>query len=237
MEIRNLRYFLAVAREENMSKAAASLHISQSALSKAIRSLEEELDKKLFLRHSFSIELTDEGVLLRDRAEDLVLMADKIEKEFLFLDDVTSGDIYFGLAESYQVRHLAKEIALFKKRYPGLRYHVSSGDTEQVTEKLDKGLLDFALICETPDSRKYDYILLPEADSFGVVMKSDCPLAKKKKYRPKISKACPCSARNSHGKTTSPPGRRKPLPTISWKVPSVCLITDRCSPEKVSVTY
>ncbi|MBQ2584747.1 MAG: LysR family transcriptional regulator [Erysipelotrichaceae bacterium] len=86
MEIRNLRYFLAVAREENMSKAAASLHISQPALSKAIRSLEEELDKKLFLRHSFSIELTDEGVLLRDRAEDLVLMADKIEKEFLFLD-------------------------------------------------------------------------------------------------------------------------------------------------------
>ncbi|MBQ4020873.1 MAG: LysR family transcriptional regulator, partial [Erysipelotrichaceae bacterium] len=115
MEIRNLRYFLAVAREENMSKAAASLHISQPALSKAIRSLEEELGKKLFLRHSFSIELTDEGVLLRDRAEDLVLMADKIEKEFLFLDDVTSGDIYFGLAESYQVRHLAKEIALFKK--------------------------------------------------------------------------------------------------------------------------
>ena len=223
MEIRNLRYFLAVAREENMSKAAASLHISQPALSKAIRSLEEELGKKLFLRHSFSIELTDEGVLLRDRAEDLVLMADKIEKEFLFLDDVTSGDIYFGLAESYQVRHLAKEIALFKKRYPGLRYHVSSGDTEQVTEKLDKGLLDFALICETPDSRKYDYILLPEADSFG--------------YRPKISKACPCSARNSHGKTTSLPGRRKPLPTISWKVPSVCLITDRCSPEKASVTY
>lgn len=191
MEIRNLRYFLAVAREENMSKAAASLHISQPALSKAIRSLEEELGKKLFLRHSFSIELTDEGVLLRDRAEDLVLMADKIEKEFLFLDDVTSGDIYFGLAESYQVRHLAKEIALFKKRYPGLRYHVSSGDTEQVTEKLDKGLLDFALICETPDSRKYDYILLPEADSFGVVMKSDCPLAKKKKIQAKDLKGLP----------------------------------------------
>ena len=162
MEIRNLRYFLAVAREENMSKAAASLHISQPALSKAIRSLEEELGKKLFLRHSFSIELTDEGVLLRDRAEDLVLMADKIEKEFLFLDDVTSGDIYFGLAESYQVRHLA-----------------------------DKGLLDFALICETPDSRKYDYILLPEADSFGVVMKSDCPLAKKKKIQAKDLKGLP----------------------------------------------
>ena len=172
MEIRSLRYFLAVAREENMSKAAASLHISQPALSKTIRLHEEELGKKLFIRHSFSIELTEEGVLLRDRAEDLISMADKIQQEFLFLDDASSGDIYFGLAESYQVSYLASEIAAFKKKYPGLRYHVSSGDTEQVTEKLDKGLLDFALICETPDSRRYEYLVLPEADSFGVVIKS-----------------------------------------------------------------
>lgn len=191
MEIRTLRYFLAIAREENMSKAAELLHISQPALSKAIRSLEEELGKKLFIRHSFSIELTDEGILLRQRAEDLVSMADKIEQEFLFLDDFTSGDIYFGLAESYQVRHLARQISIFKEKYPGLSYHVSSGDTEQVTEKLDKGLLDFALICETPDSRKYDYIVLPEADTFGVVMRRDSPLAKKKTIKPKDLKGLP----------------------------------------------
>ncbi len=184
MEIRTLRYFLAVAREENMSKAAEVLHISQPALSRSIRLLEEELGKKLFLRHSFSIELTEEGILLRNRAEDLVHMADKIEQEFLFLDDIQSGDIYFGLAESYQVIHLARQIALFKEKYPGIRYHVSSGDTEQVTEKLDKGLLDFALICETPDSRKYNYLTLPQADTFGVVMRNDVPLAQKEKIRP-----------------------------------------------------
>lgn len=191
MEIRSLRYFLAVAREENMSKAAASLHISQPALSKTIRLLEEELGKKLFIRHSFSIELTEEGVLLRDRAEDLISMADKIQQEFLFLDDATSGDIYFGLVESYHVSYLAREIAAFKKKYPGLRYHVSSGDTEQVTEKLDKGLLDFALICETPNSRKYEYLVLPEADSFGVVMKADSPLAQKRSLNAEDLKGLP----------------------------------------------
>ena len=184
MEIRTLRYFLAVAREENMSKAAEVLHISQPALSKTVRLLEEELGKKLFIRHSFSIELTQEGILLRERAEDLVRMADKIEQEFLFLDDITAGDIYFGLAESYQVIHLARQIAIFKKKYPGLRYHISSGDTEQVTEKLDKGLLDFALICETPDSRKYGYLTLPESDRFGLVMRKDALLAQKEKILP-----------------------------------------------------
>ncbi|MFC2662072.1 MAG: LysR family transcriptional regulator [Eubacterium sp.] len=118
MEIRTLRYFLAIAREENMSRAAEYLHVSQPALSKQLKKLEEELGKKLFIRHSFSITLTDEGVLLRKRAEDLVSMADKIEQEFLTLDDVTGGDIYFGLAESYQIRYLAREIKRFKKVIP-----------------------------------------------------------------------------------------------------------------------
>ena len=167
MEIRTLRYFLAVAREENMSRAAELLHVTQPTLSKTLKALEEELGKKLFTRHSFSISLTEEGVLLRDRAEDLISMADKIEREFLSLDDITGGDIYFGLAESYQIRHLAREIKTFKTVYPNLRYHITSGDTEQVTEKLDKGLLDFAVICELPNERKYNYILFPEADYFG----------------------------------------------------------------------
>ena len=157
MEIRNLRYFLAVAREENMTRAAETLHVTQPTLSKTMKALEDELGKKLFVRHSFSISLTEEGELLRNRAEDLVTMADKIEKEFLSLDELTGGELYFGLAESYQIRHLAKEIRLLKERYPGLRYHITSGDTEQVTEKLDKGLLDFAVICDVPDGRKYEY--------------------------------------------------------------------------------
>ena len=179
MEIRTLRYFLAVAREENMSRAAEQLHVTQPTLSKALKSLEDELGKKLFLRHSFSIALTEEGELLRSRAEDLISMADKIEQEFSSLDDITGGDIYFGLAESYQIRYLAREVHAFKKLYPDLRYHITSGDTEQVTEKLDKGLLDFAVICETPDEKKYRHILFPESDHFGAVFSQDSPLSQK----------------------------------------------------------
>ena len=180
MEIKNLRYFLAVAREENMSKAAEQLHVSQPTLSKTLKSLEEELGKKLFVRHSFSISLTDEGMLLRDRAQDLVAMSDKIEQEFNSLDDITGGDIYFGLAESYQIRYLAREIYKLKEKYPNFTYHITSGDTEQVTEKLDKGILDFAVLCETPDSNKYEYVKFPEADVWGAIISSSHPLAKKK---------------------------------------------------------
>ena len=181
MEIRSLRYFLAAAREENMTRAAELLHVTQPTLSKALRSLEDELGKKLFTRHSFSISLTEEGILLRDRAADLVAMADKIEKEFLSLDDITGGELFLGLAESYHIRHLAKEIRKFKSVYPKLRYHITSGDTEQVTEKLEKGLLDFAVLCDMPDTRKYDYIAFPEPDIWGMVMPHDAPLAVKEK--------------------------------------------------------
>ena len=183
MEIRTLRYFLAAAREENMTKAAETLHITQPTLSKAIRALEEELGKKLFTRHSFSIRLTEEGVLLRNRAADLVNMADRIEKEFVSLDDITGGDLYFGLAESYQISFLAREIHAFKQSCPGLHYYITSGDTEQVAEKLDKGLLDFAVLAEIPDASKYESLIFPESDIWGLVIPDDDPLAKKKVIR------------------------------------------------------
>ena len=179
MDIRSLRYFLAVAREENMTRASELLHVTQPTLSRAIRALEEELGKKLFTRHSFHISLTEEGVLLRDRAEDLVTMADKIEQEFLSLDDITGGELYLGLAESYQIRYLARQLRALKGQYPGLRYHITSGDTEQVTEKLDKGLLDFAVLCEEPEARKYDSILFPEGDLWGLILPENDALAKK----------------------------------------------------------
>ena len=120
MEIRTLRYFLAVAREENMTRAAELLHVTQPTLSKQLKFLEDELGKKLFTRHSFSIRLTDEGILLRNRAEDLISMADKIEQEFVSLDDITGGDLYLGLAESYQIKYLARVIKEFKTHYPNL---------------------------------------------------------------------------------------------------------------------
>ncbi len=179
MEIRTLRYFLAVAREENMTRAAGKLHVTQPTLSKALKQLENELGKKLFVRHSFNIELTDEGRLLRERAADLIDMADKIHSEFSAYDDITGGNVYFGLAESYQIRHLARVIKTFLKDYPGFRYHITSGDTEQVTEKLDKGILDFAVLVEAPDPLKYDRLKLPEEDRWGLIMPSEHPLAKK----------------------------------------------------------
>ncbi len=183
MEIRTLRYFLTVAREENMTHAAEILHVTQPTLSKAMKGLEDELGKKLFTRHSFSIRLTEEGILLRNRAEDLVSMADKVVQEFVTMDDITGGDIYLGLAESYQIRILARAIHDFRKQYPDLHYHITSGDTEQVTEKLDKGLLDFAVLAEKPDTGKYNYLVFPHADVWGLVFPADDPLAQKETIR------------------------------------------------------
>lgn len=183
MEIRTLRYFLAVAREENMTRAAEILHVTQPTLSKQIHALEDELGKKLFTRHSFSIRLTEEGMLLRERAEDLVSMADKITGEFLSLDDIIGGDIYLGLAESYQISYIARTIASLKKLYPGLYYHIQSGDTEQIIDKMDKGILDFVVLAEEPDKAKYESLPFPKADIWGLVMPEDSTLAKKKQIR------------------------------------------------------
>ena len=180
-----MRYFLAVAREENMTRASETLHVTQPTLSKALKALEDELGKKLFERHSFSISLTEEGALLRDRAEDLVTMADKIEKEFVSLDDITGGELFLGLAESYQIKYIADAIRELKKRCPKLRYHITSGDTEQVADKLQKGLLDFVVLAEEPDPKKYDFLPLPEADVWGLVLPEDDPLAKKRTFKPK----------------------------------------------------
>ena len=201
MEIRTLRYFLAVVREENMTRAAEILHVTQPTLSKQLKSLEDELGKKLFTRHSFSIKLTDEGMLLRNRAEDLVAMADKIEKEFVSLDDITGGELYLGLAESHQIRYLAEVIRDFKKKYPNLHYHITSGDTEQIADKLDKGLLDFLVLAEDPDSKKYEYIEFPEADVWGLVIPENDPLASKKAIRASDLKGLPlfCSGQGWDG--------------------------------------
>ena len=178
MEIRVLRYFFEIAREENMTRASERLHVSQPTLSKQMKDLEEELGKKLFRRGSASIHLTDEGMLLRKRAEDIIAMVDKTKNEFKSLNEITGGDVYIGCAESYQIRYLAEIIRDFRESYPLLKYHILSGDTLQVAERLDRGLLDFAVIVEPPNLQKYNYIELPVADTWGVVMRKDCPLAK-----------------------------------------------------------
>jgi len=184
-----------------MTRAAEILHVTQPTLSKALKSLEDELGKKLFIRHSFSIRLTDEGVLLRNRAQDLISMADKIEREFVSLDDISGGELYLGLAESYQIRYLARVIKDFKTRYPNLHYHITSGDTEQVADKLDKGLLDFLVLAELPDSRRYEYLAFPEKDVWGLVIPETDPLSEKDVIRAETLKGMPlfCSEQAWNG--------------------------------------
>ncbi|MDE7279524.1 MAG: LysR family transcriptional regulator, partial [Oscillospiraceae bacterium] len=132
MELRTLRYFLEIAREENMTRASESLHVSQPSLSKEMKALEEELGKKLFIRKNDGLRLTDEGMLLRKRAEDIIEMTDKTVAEFSALNEINGGDIYIGCAESYLIKYLAKAVKAFTEKYPMLRYHLSSGNTEQV---------------------------------------------------------------------------------------------------------
>ena len=179
MEIRILRNFLTVAEWESVTAAADMLHLTQPTLSKQIKALEEELGKKLFIRGSASMRLTAEGELLRSRAADLVDMADRIEREITGLSDVLGGDLYLGLAESWQIRHLAQVIRALKERCPAVRFHITSGDTEQVTGKLDKGLMDFAVLAERPDARKYKSLSFPEEDVWGVVAPTASPLARR----------------------------------------------------------
>ena len=177
MEIRVLKYFLETAREGSVTRAAAALHISQPSLSKQLKDLEQELGKKLFVRSNYSIKLTDEGMLLRKRAEEILEMVEKTTDEFKALGDITGGDVRIGCAESHLVSHLAQVIRAFREDYPGLRYHLYSGGTEQVTERLDRGLLDFAFIVEPPSLSHYNYIEIPGVDTWGVLIRRDHPLA------------------------------------------------------------
>ena len=180
MEIRVLRYFLEVAREGSVTHAAERLHISQPTLSKQLKDLEAELGKKLFVRSSFSVRLTDEGMLLRKRAEDILGMVDKTTEEFKALGQITGGDIHIGCAESENIKHLARWIRAVQSRIPGIRVHLYSGDTDDLAERLDRGLLDFAVIAQAVDLSKYNYLKVPGADTWGVVMRKDVPLAQKK---------------------------------------------------------
>lgn len=179
MEIRILRYFMEIAREENMTRAAEHLNISQPSLSKEIKKLEDELGHSLFVRTNKSMHLTDEGMLLRKRAEDILAMVDKTTEEFNMLDNITGGEIHIGCAESIQIKYLARVVKEFKKEYPNFIFHIFSGDTEPVAERLDRGLLDLAVIVEPPNLSKYNYLTIPESDVWGVVMRRDSPLAEK----------------------------------------------------------
>lgn len=179
MEIRVLRYFLAIAREESITGAANSLHITQPTLSRQIKDLEDKLGQKLFVRGSHRISLTAEGMLLRKRAEEIISLVDKTQQEFFSMKGNLSGDIYIGGGETEAMNYVASVCHELQNDYPDIHYHLYSGNAEDVTERLDKGLLDFGLLIQPTDITKYDYLHIPAKDSWGVIMLKDSPLAQK----------------------------------------------------------
>ena len=179
MDIRTLQYFLAVAREESISGAAEFLHMTQPPLSRQLKELEAELGKQLFIRGNRKITLTEDGMILRKRAEEIVALMEKTKAEINASAENITGDIYIGCAESYLVKYLARAVKKLSSIYPNIHYHVTSGDTEQVTERLDRGLLDMAFIVEPPDLSKYNYLEVPKYDTWDVLMRKDYPLATK----------------------------------------------------------
>lgn len=179
MEIRVLRYFLAIAREGSITNAANFLHVTQPTLSRQIHDLEEELGQKLFIRGSHSMTLTAEGMILRKRADEIVSMIDKTEAEFHSMENAIGGDIYIGSGETDAIKLVARVARDLRESYSEIRYHLYSGNSEDVTERLDKGLLDFGILIQPADIAKYDYMNIPAKDTWGVIMRKDCPLAEK----------------------------------------------------------
>lgn len=185
MDIRILQYFLAVAREQTISGAAESLHMTQPPLSKQLKELEEELGKQLFVRGKRRITLTQEGMLLRKRAEEIVSLMEKAKAEVSASDAAISGDIYIGGGETEGMRHIAKVVFKIQARYPDIHFHFFSGDGADVTERLDRGLIDFGTLIEPIDLSKYDSIRLPRPDVWGLLLRKDHPLAQKEVIHPK----------------------------------------------------
>lgn len=181
MEIRVLKYFLAVAREGSITKAANSLHLTQPTLTRQLQDLEHELKQKLFIRGKHNVTLTQEGLILRKRAQEIIDMVEKTEAEFQSISDSISGDIYIGGGETDSMKYIAEVIKDLQLEYPGIKYHIYSGNAEDVTEKLDRGLLDFGVLIQPVDLSKYDSIELPEKDVWGVITRMDNPLALKEK--------------------------------------------------------
>ena len=171
MEIRVLKYFLAVAREGSITGAADFLHLTQPTLSRQLKDLEKELGQKLFIRGSHNITLTPEGMLLRKRASEIIEMVEKTESEFNSISEIIGGDIHIGCGETDAMKDVVEVMNDLTHDYPDIKFHIYSGNAEDVTEKLDKGLLDFGVLIQPIDLSKYDHIALPHKDVWGVIMR------------------------------------------------------------------
>lgn len=179
MELRVLKYFLAVAREQSISAAAQSLYLSQPTLSRQLKDLEDELGKQLLIRGNRRVTLTEEGMILRKRAEEIMQLVGKAESEIAMSDDTVAGDITIGAGESDGIRPLVRTACALQKENPLIRFHIVSGDKRSVLEDLDRGLIDFASIFGEIDEDRYEILRLPSEDVFGVLMRRDDALAEK----------------------------------------------------------
>ena len=187
MEFRLLEYFLAVAREQSITAAAESLHISQPALSTQLKALETELGKQLLIRGvkgSRKVVLTEEGMILRRRAEEIISLMRRTEEEITGSDEKIAGNVFIGAGETESVRLFAQAAQKIQKKYPDIQYHISSGNAEHVLDYLDKGLIDFGLLFTKVDPQKYEALPMPVKDTWGVLMRKDSPLAKKETICP-----------------------------------------------------
>lgn len=178
MEIRLLRYFLAVAREGNITRAAETLHISQPALSKQIIELEEELGQPLFIRGSRRVTLTEYGRLLEQRAREILDIVQRTRDEFAGPREALTGDLRIGAGEGRSVEPVARVMARLHRVYPEVMLHLFTGITGDVISKLDQGLLDFGAINAAANHQAYNYLRLPVEDSWGVLMRRDDPLSR-----------------------------------------------------------
>ncbi|EPF12406.1 TPA: LysR family transcriptional regulator [Bacillus cereus] len=184
MDIRVLRYFIAVATQENISAAANALHLSQPTLSRQLNNLEEELGTTLFVRGNRKITLTEEGMFLLDRAKEIVDLVEKTEANFNQKSEIISGEIHIGAGETEAMQFIAQTIKKVVSHHPNIKFHLYSGNADDITTKLDSGLLDFGIVIEPANKQKYDYLKLPATDVWGVLMRKDSPLAKKAYIHP-----------------------------------------------------
>lgn len=182
MELRTLRYFLAIAREESISKAAEALHTAQPSLSRQMKELEEELGKTLFYRGRRKITLTEEGMFLRKRAEEIIDLADRTAGE-LTQEKKLAGDVYIGAGETETMRLIARAAGTLRRSFPDIHLHIVSGDRVDIVEQLDKGLIDFAVLVGEANPQ-YERLLLPRRDAWGVLMRKDHPLAQRSAVKP-----------------------------------------------------
>ena len=183
MDIRTMQYYLAVVREGTISAAAEALHVAQPSLSRQMKELEEELGATLFERGNRKITLTEEGMVLRKRAEEMVRLMQMTEEEISQIKNHVSGSVRIGAGESCSFHYLSRAAADIAAEHPDIRFHITSGDTQDLMDELNNGLIDFAVIFTDVDHTLYQSIPLPAEDGFGVLMPKNCSLADKKEIR------------------------------------------------------